>query len=462
MKNRISRKITIVNAAILISALLVFFILAFIIFNGFILRSIKNQLVSENKVTYRLAIANIINKTGREVYSEEDYYEPNIYSNLVDSISVILIQSIRTGEYELYYTSEEAFDTDIDISAIEKAVDESNGGVTKINIDSTDYFITLARSRIYGESRTQAVAISLIPLSAVKNLNRRFTFIFLMTVTVLVLLSILILMIFSRRMTEPILKLTNLAKQYSKRDFSNKYTANTNDEIEELSKSISAMAYSLEQQDEQRDKMFRNISHELKTPLTAIYGYAEGIKNGVFENTKEPLDIKMSESLRIKKLTEDIIYLSKLESHIEVFELRKSDISDIMIKAIQSIESIAIMKDIDIKYIPADIEKISVDEDKMHRALINILSNCVKYTNDLIEIDIKNNRDNVEIIISDNGSGFIKEDIDNLLSGMTKEKSNGSGIGLSIVNEIVSGHKGKFIIANKKTGGALFKITLSK
>jgi signal transduction histidine kinase len=278
----------------------------------------------------------------------------------------------------------------------------------------------------------------------------------------LVLIAIAVLMIFSKRLTRPIVKVSNLTKKYAKRDFSNKYIANTNDEIEELSKSISEMAHSLEKQDEQRDKMFRNISHELKTPLTAIYGYAEGIKNGVFKSTKEPLDIIMSESLRIKKLTEDIIYLSKLESHIEVFDLQKSDISDIMIKAIQSIESIAIMKDIDIKYTPSNIEKIPVDADKIHRALINILSNCVKYTNDLIEIDVKDNRDNAEIIVSDNGNGFKKEDIDNLLSGMTKEKSNGSGIGLSIVNEIVRGHSGKFTIANKKIGGAVFKITLKK
>ena len=222
------------------------------------------------------------------------------------------------------------------------------------------------------------------------------------------------------------------------------------------------MAQSLEEHNMQRDKMLRNISHELKTPLTAIYGYAEGIKNGVFKNYKEPLDIIMSESLRIKKMTEDIIYLSKLESHIELFAFAKSDITQTMVKAIRSIESIAIMNDIDIRFMPEEIEPISIDADKIHRALINILSNCVKYTKDMIDIRINDNPVNVEIVIEDNGTGFKSEDIKNLLSGMTKEKSNGSGIGLSIVNEIVKGHGGEFYIGNGLSGGAVFRVILKK
>ena len=133
-----------------------------------------------------------------------------------------------------------------------------------------------------------------------------------------------------------------------------------------------------------------------------------------------------------------------------------------MIKAIQSIESIAIMKDIDIRYMPKDMEQITCDEDKVHRALINILSNCVKHTKDVIDIGIEDRGDNIAIVIADNGDGFKDEDIKNLLSGMTKEKSNGSGIGLSIVNEIVAAHKGEFYIGNNKLGGAIFTIVLKK
>ena len=88
----------------------------------------------------------------------------------------------------------------------------------------------------------------------------------------------------------------------------------------------------------------------------------------VFTNYKEPLEIIMSESLRIKKMTEDIIYLSKLESHIEVFAFAKCDISETVVKAIRSVESIAIMNDIDIRFMPEKIEHISIDEEKIHRS----------------------------------------------------------------------------------------------
>ena len=473
MRNRIGKKLNITNALIVVIALLIYCILSIGIFNFYMKRTIKEQLLVENRAYYRLAIVGLAERTSDDNNPKRVTYEsllkksgnfqqPNVYKALTESTSLIFVQSEKDEKYEMVYSSIGDFDVQYDLFNLQERINESRDGVIQLNINSTDYFCTLQSSKPRGINNSSLVVVSLIPLSSIKIVNRQYILLFLITTIFLVLLSVAVISLMSARITKPIAKVTDLTKQYAKREFKNKYIANTNDEVEDLSKAVSKMADSLEKQDIQREKMFRNISHELKTPLTAIYGYAEGLKNGVFKNTDEPLDIIMSESLRIKKMTEDIIYLSKLESHIEVFKLTKCDISSIMAKAIQSIESIAIMNDIDIRYIPSKIDTVNVDEDKIHRALINILSNSVKYTKDIVDIEIRDIRDGVEIIVADNGNGFRDEDIKNLLSGMTKEKSNGSGIGLSIVNEIIKGHNGEFYIGNNKAGGAIFNIILKK
>jgi len=473
MKSKISKRLTWANAIILMVALLIFCILSIFIFNVYLRRNIKEQLIRENTTAFRLAQLSIAERieideeTGRRDFSTlreriENYQQPIVYKTLAESISIILISTENGKEYEVMYPSIDEFDADYNLEYIKKRLSLTNDNVIQVNMNSVAYFLTMEQSEPVGLQQYSLAAISLIPLSSIREINSRYIMLFLITTAFLVLMAFAIISIMSNKITIPIIKLKNLTKQYAKRDFNNKYIANTNDEIADLSKAVSEMAISLENHDRQREKMFRNISHELKTPLTAIYGYAEGIKNGIFSSPDEPLDIIMSESLRIKKLTENIIYLSKLENNIEVFKLERADISDIMVKAIHSIESLAIMNDIDIRFVPPDVERIDVDKDKIYRALINILSNCVKYTKDSIDVEINETQSNIEIIISDNGSGFKKEDIDTLLSGMTKEKSNGSGIGLSIVNEIVRGHKGRFVIANSKNGGAVFTIILNK
>ena len=474
MKNKISRKLNITNAAILAGALLFFCILSIVVFNFYMRRTIKEQLLVENSMSYRLAVVGALDREAEiepetirqrvleNVLQRAAYIRrSNIYSALSESISMVFVKT-GDGEYEMTYSSLDEATGNYDIDALNTKVENSIDGVIKVNVEGVDYFCTLQVSDPKGPKEVTMAVVSLVPLGSIQRANRQYLFIFLICAVFLVLLSIAIMSLMSARITKPIIKVTNLTKDYAKREFKNKYIANTNDEIEDLSIAVSTMADSLEKQDIQREKMFRHISHELKTPLTAIYGYAEGIKNGVFKNVGEPLDIIMKESLRIKKMTEDIIYLSKLESHVEVFKIEKCDISDTMIDAIKSIESIAIMKDIDIDFAPIEIEAIDADCDKMHRALINILSNSVKYTKDRIEIEIQSHADNVEIVVADNGNGFKEEDIKTLLSGMTKEKSDGSGIGLSIVNEIIKGHGGEFYIGNNKAGGAIFNIVLKK
>ena len=445
-RNSITKKLTLANVLIVILSLLIFFTIVLVIANNNAINDIQSQLIIENRVTTTLYVNNRIQ-------------QPALYRVLTDSIN--LIYTNTPEGLSLEYSSDEAFDNGFNPQTVIQSYVKAKKKVIRLTVKGEEYLCTISTESKAG-SETDSVIISLLSVKSIREMTQSFTIALAISITALSLISILVTVLISRRITKPIIKLTNITKQYEKRNFDETFTAKTNDEIEDLSVAVSSMAQSLKEHDAEKDRLFRQISHEIKTPLTSIYGYAEGIKSGVFEDIEKPLDVIMSESLRIKKLTENIVLLSKIESNIEMFSFEEQDLSKLLEDAIESIESVAILGDIDIDYTPIKLSPVSADGDKLYRAFVNILSNCTKYAKSLIKIETTELEHTIEITISDDGSGFEPEALDNILGGFAREKSNGSGIGLSIVNEIIKAHGGHFTIGNNTSGGAFFRIELNK
>ena len=445
-RNSITRKLTLTNVFIVVLSLLIFFTIVLVIANNNALEDIKSQLIIENRVATTLYINNRIE-------------QPALFRVLTDSINLIYTKA--EDGLSLEYSSDDSFGESFDPQPLLIDYIKEKKKVIQISAGSQEYLCTVSTDRQAG-SKTDSVIISLLSMKNIRETTSSFTIALVISIAALSLVSVIVTVLISRRITKPVVKLTSIAQQYEKRNFDEKYIAGTNDEIETLSVAVSNMADSLKEHDSDKERLFRQISHEIKTPLTSIYGYAEGIKSGIFEDINKPLDIIMSESLRIKKLTENIVLLSKIESNIEVFSFEPNDVSQILKSAIESIESVAILADIDIEYTPGELPEVSVDEDKLYRAFVNILSNCTKYAKSLIRIETNETTDLIEITISDDGKGFDSEAISNLLGGFAREKSSGSGIGLSIVNEIIKAHGGQFTLGNGSGGGAFFRIALKK
>ncbi len=445
-RNSITKKLTLTNVLIVVLSLLIFFTIVLVIANNNALSDIQSQLIIENRVTTTLYVNNRIQ-------------QPAVYRVLTDSVNLIYT---RTPDgLSLEYSSDENFGDDFDPQPVIQSYVKAKKKVIRLTVEGQEYLCTISTESMSGTG-ADSVIISILSIKSIREMTKSFTIALAVSITALSLVSILVTVFISRRITKPIVKLTNITKQYEKRNFDETFTARTNDEIEDLSVAVSSMAQSLKEHDAEKDRLFRQISHEIKTPLTSIYGYAEGIKSGVFEDIEKPLDVIMSESLRIKKLTENIVLLSKIESNIEMFSFDEQDISKLLEGAIESIESVAILGDIDIDYTPKKLPLVLVDGDKLYRAFVNILSNCTKYAKSLIKTETKELENTVEITISDDGNGFEPEALGNLLGGFAREKSNGSGIGLSIVNEIIKAHGGHFTIGNSNVGGAFFRIELNK
>ncbi len=320
-----------------------------------------------------------------------------------------------------------------------------------ISINNENYLALLSP---YVAENGEKMLVSLLAMESVDTLTISNIVSFSIVFALLVAISFGIIYWQSMRITAPLKTLTKRTEKYANHDFSESLTVKTGDEIENLSTSVQAMVESIIAHEKSQTALFRNLSHELKTPLTAISGYAENIQNNYYEDISTPLNIIQEECVRMRDILDNLIFLSKIESNVENFSFIESNIVDIVTSSIEKIESIAILNDIDIIYDPPKEILISCDKTKLLRAFINVLSNALKHTKEYVEVQIHEDSDFVRIIILDNGDGFDKSKMNKIFSSTTGETIDGNGIGLLIVYEVIKKHGGAIEVRNMASGGA--------
>ncbi len=278
------------------------------------------------------------------------------------------------------------------------------------------------------------------------------------------IIALFIGMIFQKNISKPIKMLKDKMTNFSINNFHEYPDINTGDEIEELDKSFKEMAERIKRYSKQQKRFLQNTSHELKTPLMSIQGYAEAIKDGVVEGKEleESLDIIIEESQRLKKTVDEIIYLAKIENVEENFNFEEADLSKVIFKSIKTIKSLADEKNINID---VQIEKdciVKIDSEKILRALVNILGNCVRYAESKISINASCKGKKIEIIIKDDGKGFKDGEENRVFERFYKGEKGSTGIGLAITKAIIEGHNGSIYAYNGVPKGAVFRIELPK
>jgi signal transduction histidine kinase len=275
-------------------------------------------------------------------------------------------------------------------------------------------------------------------------------------------IAVILGMIFQSGLTKPIRKLKLYMSNFSFKDNQQELKINTGDEIEELAECFTSMVEKLKLYDVQQKRFLQNSSHELKTPLMSIQGYAEAIKDGVVEGDEmqESLDVIIDESKRLKKIVDEMIYLAKLDNVEETFHFETTNIQEIINQGVKSIKALADAKGINLK-VEGDCScKGYFDEEKLTRAVINILSNGIRYAEKEITINWKAQDNHIEIIIMDDGKGFQKGEENKVFERFYKGEKGGTGIGLAITKAILSGHNGQIEAYNAIPKGAAFKIIL--
>ena len=214
----------------------------------------------------------------------------------------------------------------------------------------------------------------------------------------------------------------------------------------------------IEKEAERQQTFFQNASHELKTPLMAIQGYAEGIQAGVMD-TGSAAEVILKESDRMTELVDELLDISKIDMGRQRPTLSEMDIRELLYDSIRAVEptaaggGIAIVPDF-----PETPIMVKCDDAQMRRAVTNILTNGLRYARSELCLTCRVDKHHVTIRIQDDGDGIAEADLPHIFDRFYMGKSGKSGIGLALTKEIIHLHKGTIRAYNGDTG-AVFEIS---
>ena len=303
----------------------------------------------------------------------------------------------------------------------------------------------------------------------------------LVLVCILILVLALIIAWFSLwvgagHLTKPLIDVSNTVKQVAEGNFkvnikrrdTTKCEYEYINEVDELAKNVNKMVAELDGMDYMRKDFMSNVSHEIKTPIAAITGFTEILLDGSIDESErqEYLEVINKESMRISRLCENMLHMSRLDSQVIVTNLQKIRLDEQLRKCIILLSEKWSDKEIDFSI---DLEKVSIlsDYDMLQQVWINLIDNAIKYSGENCKIDISVKRLNdksVKVSISDNGIGIeegkLHRIFDKFYQCEESHKKSGSGLGLSISKRIVELLNGTIECKSKKDSGTTFEVTL--
>ncbi|NAP00736.1 HAMP domain-containing protein, partial [Halomonas sp. MG34] len=272
--------------------------------------------------------------------------------------------------------------------------------------------------------------------------------------------AILLSYFLTNKLVTPLSQLKRQLKQVETRQFDDINRINATGEIKEVEQSVYEMANELKQYIRAQQTFFQNASHELKTPLMTIQGYAEGIRDGIFDENDQDkgLEVMVTEVKRLKKIINEMILLAKLDSDTEVYNKDKVLVDDLIEQVVDRALPIINDKKIHLKQeVEANIV-LYADEEKLLRALLNLVFNAIRHANSTVSIQVKKQESNTHILIEDDGEGVAEELMPHIFHRFVKGKTGETGLGLAIARAIIEQSNGKIAVHKSELGGAKFEM----
>lgn len=347
-----------------------------------------------------------------------------------------------------------------------------------------DRFAGMDYVECWGEFENGSFFLIRTPLESIKESalisNKFYCFV---GITIILISGILIL-IMTRRVTKPISELTRLSQRMSNLDFEARYESHAGNEIDVLGDNFNKMSRQLlttiselksvnnklkkdiEDKikiDEMRKEFLDNVSHELKTPIALIQGYAEGLKENVSDDPEGRefyCDVIMDESAKMNKLVKNLLTLNQLESGRDAPVMERFDIIALIQGVLQSMDIIIRQKEAKVIFDSTEPVYVWADEFKVEEVVTNYISNALNHLDGERQIEIRaaGQGDIVKITVFNNGTPIPEEDIPNLWNKFFKvdkartREYGGSGIGLSIVKAIMEGMNQQYGVRNYDNG----------
>jgi len=321
----------------------------------------------------------------------------------------------------------------------------------------------VAAARYLGRTAGRGSAVVLLTrVEGLEEIHRELLTLFLASLALASLAALGITLLLARRISRPLDLLKEKAQRVARRNFGWRVQVDMGDEIGELGRAINVMDEQLAEYDRAQRKFFQDASHELKSPLMSIQGYAEGVRDGVFHGAEadSALEVIVRETGRLKKLVEELVYLGKLESASEVYNFEDTELSEVLEQAVEAQQVLALDKNIMLVVGNCPEARLWADGEKLVRVFVNLIANAVRHAACRVFVQAAVQGEMLQVTVQDDGPGFTDEDLRRLWERFYKGPRGGSGLGLPIARAIVEEHGGTIRAGNASDGGAEIVVML--
>lgn len=273
----------------------------------------------------------------------------------------------------------------------------------------------------------------------------------------------------SKRMTKPLVVLSEATKKIANRELSHRVSVYTKDEIGEVGVAFNTMAESIEHNELLRKNLIADVAHELRTPLSILRGNLELLQEEVIKPTPEVFASLHEESIIISKLVDDLQSLSHADAGELKFDFNIEDLTQIVKKVVLELSPEAAKKNIELHVQGAKAIVVQMDQYRISQVLYNLISNAIRYADQgVINIVLMDLPEHVQVEIRDSGPGIEEEHLPFLFDRFYRvDKSRnriggGSGLGLTIAKSFVEAHGGRIWVESKVGKGSNFIFNLPK
>ncbi len=255
----------------------------------------------------------------------------------------------------------------------------------------------------------------------------------------------------SRTLTQPLVELSDAAKEIGAKNLSKRVTIHGSDEVQALATAFNEMAHDLEMAESLRRNLLADVAHELRTPLTVLQGNLRAILDDVYPLEKEEIARLYDQSRHLHRLVNDLHELAQADAQQMTLHRQPTDISRLVQQAVDMFETLA-----DEKHIAVEVQQgmtlpeLDVDQARLTQAVQNLLTNAVRHTPEggTITVSVARKGETLDITVADTGEGIATEHLDYVWNRFYRtdraraRDNGGTGLGLAIVRAIAEAHGG--------------------
>ncbi len=425
----------------------------------------ENLIENANQVASVIKAASTYNSANRTIVIEDPELFTITISTIAQSVDADIFVVNNKGKFE--YCSEQGECTHIDkVVSSDILGQTATGNFFEFGTLDDFYEDTHYTAGVpiiaTDDGSNELVAFCFVSTksSFVSGLTMAMMRIFLTAAVITLLVSIVFVAFLSYNLARPLRQMSNAAKKFAVGDFSARVAVTSNDEIGELALAFNHMADSLTASEGMRRSFIANVSHELKTPMTTIAGFVDGMLDGTIppERHRHYMNIVSLEVKRLSRLVQSMLSLSRIDNGELKLNCKEFEMFSVIVTVLAGFEQKISAKNLEIRGLEDFRQlKVNADPDLMHQVIYNLIENAVKFTNEngYISFSAIETKYDISVAIENSGPGIPPEDIRYVFDRFYKtDKSRsmdkkGMGLGLFITRSIMRLHGGYIYVESE-------------